>query len=277
MSSRIKIVIAGEGGQGVQTMAKVISSFASALGYYVTYIPSFGVEQRGTPSIAFITIDKMEDISYPRFDKANYLILMQQRAFKSIKRYIANDTKIIFDSSSVDHKCFNKRVGEYFGIPAIEISRDKFIPQSFNIMLLGKIASLLLFDKKEFFKSIELVLKKKIKDEKTKKSYFNAYIFGYNFVFENEKFTKARFFPDDNEIALKGHSKVGRIIPNRCKSCGICIEKCPVKALKFGETLGVFANPVPEVDLEKCIACGNCQRFCPDSAIFIKKVSSLQK
>ena len=58
-----------------------------------------------------------------------------------------------------------------------------------------------------------------------------------------------------------------------CTGCGTCIEKCPVKALSFGEDLGVFAFPVTKIDLEKCIVCGNCRRFCPDGAIGVDKNS----
>lgn len=271
----IKIIIAGEGGQGIQTMAKVISSYAGNLNYHISYIPSFGVEQRGTPSVAFITLSKEKEINYPRFDKADYAIIMQQRALKSVEQYICKETKVIFDSSSVDAKSLNRDHGQFFAIPAIELSIDKFVPKAFNVMMLGKIASLLMFPKKDFWRQIENSLIKKLKDEKLKKSYFNAFIFGYDFALEKDDFTLAKFFPNNTEVVLKGHGKIGRIIPSRCKSCGICHEKCPVKAISYGETLGAFAGPTPEVDLEKCIACGNCQRFCPDAAIYIKKEKEL--
>jgi formate hydrogenlyase subunit 6/NADH:ubiquinone oxidoreductase subunit I len=40
--------------------------------------------------------------------------------------------------------------------------------------------------------------------------------------------------------------------------------------------LGVFATPIPKVDLEKCIACGNCRNFCPDGAISVIKDKDLK-
>jgi len=70
---------------------------------------------------------------------------------------------------------------------------------------------------------------------------------------------------------MKGFGKTAYINPKSCKGCSICVEKCPVKALAFGDTLGVYATPVPDIDLEKCIACGNCKRFCPDAAIKVDK------
>ncbi len=61
------------------------------------------------------------------------------------------------------------------------------------------------------------------------------------------------------------------IFPYLCKGCGLCLAKCPVKALSFGKTPGVYSNPTPIVDQKKCILCGLCEEVCPDCAITIKK------
>lgn len=48
-----------------------------------------------------------------------------------------------------------------------------------------------------------------------------------------------------------------------CKGCGICLEKCPTKAL-----IGI---PTPKVNPEKCSLCGICELNCPDCAIKVDK------
>ena len=45
--ARTKIVLAGEGGQGVQSIAKILVEAGYEAGKEVLYIPNFGVEQRG--------------------------------------------------------------------------------------------------------------------------------------------------------------------------------------------------------------------------------------
>ena len=57
-----------------------------------------------------------------------------------------------------------------------------------------------------------------------------------------------------------------------CKGCGLCIEVCPVKALKFTDKRkGVYGNQTIECDIDKCTQCKICERICPDGAIKIGK------
>ncbi len=48
---------------------------------------------------------------------------------------------------------------------------------------------------------------------------------------------------------------------NRCKLCGICVSICPVQNYKI--------NQHKLKELGKCIACMQCERYCPDMALII--------
>ncbi len=48
---------------------------------------------------------------------------------------------------------------------------------------------------------------------------------------------------------------------NRCKVCGICVSICPVQNYKI--------NQHKLKELGKCIACMQCERYCPDMALII--------
>jgi len=60
--------------------------------------------------------------------------------------------------------------------------------------------------------------------------------------------------------------------PDLCKGCGLCIEKCPKKCLKFSEEIqGFLGTPAVECDVDQCIACGICELNCPDLAIRVEE------
>ncbi len=51
--------------------------------------------------------------------------------------------------------------------------------------------------------------------------------------------------------------------PDKCTSCGTCIDHCPVSALSL-------AGAIPQVDPDRCIACFCCQEMCPEKAITLQ-------
>lgn len=61
------------------------------------------------------------------------------------------------------------------------------------------------------------------------------------------------------------------ISPDVCKSCGLCIEKCPVKCLSFDTTQNEYLGmPAVKCDAKRCIACHTCEQNCPDCAITVQ-------
>ncbi|MTI55535.1 NADH-quinone oxidoreductase subunit NuoF [Geosporobacter ferrireducens] len=53
-----------------------------------------------------------------------------------------------------------------------------------------------------------------------------------------------------------------RVIPEACKKCGICANKCPVSCID-----GVKGKEVYKIRQEQCIKCGACMEACPFKAI----------
>ena len=64
-----------------------------------------------------------------------------------------------------------------------------------------------------------------------------------------------------------------RIIKERCRGCGFCIDFCPKDVLESSKELNQKgAYPPKVVDETRCMLCNFCQTICPDVAIFtIKK------
>lgn len=96
----IKVLIAGEGGQGVQAIAEILAKAAFSENKKALYIPNFGVEQRGGVSLAFVTVDD-KPVVYPKFAKADILAVLSERSWERIKDYLAPETKIIKETNNM--------------------------------------------------------------------------------------------------------------------------------------------------------------------------------
>jgi len=71
-------------------------------------------------------------------------------------------------------------------------------------------------------------------------------------------------------MAKKGNIKIDR---EMCKGCLLCIRACPVNVLeKDNEMNSGGSHPAKAVNMDKCIACGNCYEVCPDVCIEVFEV-----
>ncbi len=137
-----KVLIAGEGGQGVQTMAKLLNQSAYDEGLKVSYIPNYGVEQRGGVSIAFIYIQN-KPVIYPKFDKADLVVILSERSVLRTWRYVGLDSVVIYNSSYITPKLLNSqkpRIKNLIGVDATNLAQNKLkSPRVFNTIVLGAI------------------------------------------------------------------------------------------------------------------------------------------
>jgi len=90
----MKILFAGEGGQGVQVIAEILAQAAIEQGKRATYIPNFGVEQRGGVSLAYVIINQ-QPIVYPKFEKADILAVLSERSWDRAEQYLNPKTIVI--------------------------------------------------------------------------------------------------------------------------------------------------------------------------------------
>lgn len=131
-----KILIAGEGGQGIQLIAKVLAEAAHNSGAKVTYLPNFGVEQRGGVSLAFLQLSDSE-IPYPKFQEADVIVILATRAINRIKMYVKKETLFIFDDNLISEDDMSVFKNSKISIPATFFAKEKLIPKVFNIIILG--------------------------------------------------------------------------------------------------------------------------------------------
>lgn len=171
----LKIIIAGEGGQGVQSIGELLAEAAFQAGKQALYIPNFGVEQRGGVSVAYVQIADGE-IGAPKFLKADLLTVLSKRSAERTKGYLKPGTIYLYEQSALEApviddravgiqgyetvapEAFAKMVGDKAGKPATppaapalrpigiraaQTAKAELTPRVFNIIVLGAITKLI--------------------------------------------------------------------------------------------------------------------------------------
>ncbi|MFH1598086.1 MAG: 2-oxoacid:acceptor oxidoreductase family protein [Patescibacteria group bacterium] len=187
---KYKIVIAGEGGQGGQTIAKILLEAAYRKKMEVSYIPNFGVEQRGGVSVAFVLLSKEEPIVYPKFDKGDIVVILSERSVKRTLRYVDKKTTVIYNSTFIKNsKPIKKAAKTVIGIDATTIAKEQLSPRVFNTIILGSIAAQLqVITLKQIQSAVKTTLGHKFKQKpKLEQLNLQAVELGYDLVTKNKK------------------------------------------------------------------------------------------
>ncbi len=140
--SLIRIALAGEGGQGVQSVAEILTEAAYNENQQTIYIPNFGLEQRGGVSIAFIQFSDKR-IGAPKFNKADVVIALSGRAVGRTAGYSDENTLFVYDSGfDFDKEDLPQQAKKIIAIPAVDTANQKLHPKVFNIIIMGAVIGL---------------------------------------------------------------------------------------------------------------------------------------
>ncbi len=153
----LKLLLSGDGGQGVQAIADIISQAVLKSGLEIMSIPNYGLEQRGGISLVFIKISDKE-IGYPKFTTPDILLILSDQARLRTEQYQKKDIKIL-------------DIGNFKDI----LLKEKIKTQSLNVFFLGVLAKILI-DKKicetsDIVAQLEKKLGKKLGWEENKKAF----------------------------------------------------------------------------------------------------------
>jgi 2-oxoglutarate ferredoxin oxidoreductase subunit gamma len=214
--NRWKVVVAGEGGQGIQALAESLALAAYRGGLKALYIPNFGIEQRGGVSLAMVQLSD-RSIGAPKFLTADLVVALSPRSLSRTHRYLGEETIVLYDSSMVQApeiadqvvglqsydtiapEAFAERAGyhegptgpkprnsKFIAIPAADLARKELHPRVFNMIILGAIVAL---TKAVSLKLVKEALEEKLErrfaaDPKLKEHNFRALDLGFDRVAE---------------------------------------------------------------------------------------------
>lgn len=155
--STVQFLFSGFGGQGILFAGKFMVYKGMIEGKQVSWLPSYGPEMRGgTASCSVIVGD--EPVGSPIVTHPDVLVAMNLPSFDRYEPAVVPGGTVFLDSTLINRKPQRSDLTVY-EIPATQLASDNGIPTLANMIIVGKILSVLgQFDRSD----VEAALKKVI-------------------------------------------------------------------------------------------------------------------
>lgn len=141
-----EIIVAGFGGQGVLSMGKILAYAALMDGLEVTWMPSYGPEQRGgTANVTVILSD--EPISSPVLDTYDTAVILNQQSLDRFESKVKPGGVLIYDSYGI-HKPPTRTDITIHRVDAMEATFDMSSSKTYNMVVLGALLRVKPVDRK---------------------------------------------------------------------------------------------------------------------------------
>lgn len=130
-----EIIISGFGGQGVLSLGKTLAYTGLLEGKEVTWMPSYGPEQRGgTANVTVILSD--ERISSPVLNKYDTVIVLNQPSMDKFESRVKPGGTLIYDGNGINN--ISKRTDiNIYRINATEFAGSNNMSKMLNMIILG--------------------------------------------------------------------------------------------------------------------------------------------
>ncbi len=130
-----EIIIAGFGGQGVLSMGKILAYSGLMEGKEVTWMPSYGPEQRGgTANVTVILSDG--PISSPILNEYDTAIILNQPSLEKFEKTVKPGGTLIYDGYGIPNPPKRTDINVY-QINAMDAATEMNNEKTFNMIVLG--------------------------------------------------------------------------------------------------------------------------------------------
>jgi 2-oxoglutarate ferredoxin oxidoreductase subunit gamma len=130
-----EIIIAGFGGQGVLSMGKILAYAGLMSNLEVTWMPSYGPEQRGgTANVTVILSDA--PISSPVLDTYDTAVILNQQSLDKFESKVKPGGTLIYDPYGIHHAPTRTDIN-VVAVEAMEATFEMKNAKTYNMVLLG--------------------------------------------------------------------------------------------------------------------------------------------
>lgn len=132
---KTEIIAAGFGGQGVLSMGKILAYSGLMDDKEVSWMPSYGPEQRGgTANVTVILSD--ERISSPVLDSYDIVIALNQQSLDKFGPRVKNGGILIYDTNGI-HKHPQRDDISIYPINAMDATLEMGNAKAYNMIVMG--------------------------------------------------------------------------------------------------------------------------------------------
>ena len=130
-----EIIIAGFGGQGVLSMGKILAYSGLMDDKEVTWMPSYGPEQRGgTANVTVILADSK--ISSPVLDKYDIVVALNQQSLDKFAPKVKPGGTLIYDTNGIHNRPTRDDI-KIYPIDAMEATLEIGNSKAYNMVVMG--------------------------------------------------------------------------------------------------------------------------------------------
>jgi 2-oxoglutarate ferredoxin oxidoreductase subunit gamma len=136
-----EVLIAGFGGQGVLSMGKILAYAGLLEGKEVTWMPSYGPEQRGGTANVTVILSG-EPISSPILTRYDAVVVLNQPSYERFAGSVKAEGVLLYDGHTVRPRA-GMSAGRTFVVEATEEARGMGNGKFFNMIVLGGLLQIL--------------------------------------------------------------------------------------------------------------------------------------
>ena len=132
------IMIAGFGGQGVQTLGKLLTYAANESGLFVTFYPSYGAEMRGGTSNCTVVISDSE-IAAPYRNTLDCVVALNAPSYNAFGGAVGDGGTLVVNSDLIecDESGENRKLVR---LPLNDLANKMGSSMTLNVIMLGFLA-----------------------------------------------------------------------------------------------------------------------------------------
>lgn len=132
---RLRVLVAGFGGQGVLLLGGLLTRLGMAHGFEVTWLPSYGPEMRGGTANCSVVMAR-EAVGSPVVEQPDLLIAMNGPSFQKFVPDLSPQGTVLYNSSIIENAEIPQGIRS-LAVPASEIARQAGSERAANVVMLG--------------------------------------------------------------------------------------------------------------------------------------------